>query len=142
MKTDKFYYVPLLESLANILKLEDFQAEILNPHENQSNEQLNDFCDGSLFKSHYMFSSDPNALQIIAYYDELEVVNPIGLYVKKTQAWVVCSTFWQILGPNIAQRLKQYSYLQLESMRILRNMALMNSCDLLLKILRHCTVTA
>ena len=83
MKTDKFYYVPLLESLANILKLEDFQAEILNPHENQSNEQLNDFCDGSLFKSHYMFNSDPNALQVIAYYDELEVVNPIGSYIKK-----------------------------------------------------------
>ena len=27
MKTDKFYYVLLLDSLANILKLEDFQAE-------------------------------------------------------------------------------------------------------------------
>ena len=30
-----------------------------------------------------MFSTDPFALQIIGYYDELEVVNPIGSYVKK-----------------------------------------------------------
>ena len=30
-----------------------------------------------------MFSSDPNSLQIIAYYDELEFVNLIGSYVKK-----------------------------------------------------------
>ena len=32
MKSDKFYYVPLLKSLANMLKLEDIQPEILNPH--------------------------------------------------------------------------------------------------------------
>lgn len=30
-----------------------------------------------------MFNSDPNALQLVAYYDELEVVNPIGSYIKK-----------------------------------------------------------
>ena len=83
MKTDKFYYVPLLDSLANILKLEDFQAEILNPHANHSGDPLGDFCDGTLCRSHPMFSSDPYALQVVAYYDELEVVNPIGSYVKK-----------------------------------------------------------
>ena len=30
-----------------------------------------------------MFSLDPHALQVVAYYDELEVVNPIGSYIKK-----------------------------------------------------------
>ena len=39
--------------------------------------------DGSLFKAHPLFSSDVHALQIIAYYDEMEIVNPIGSYVKK-----------------------------------------------------------
>ena len=56
MKTDKFYYVSLLDSLANILKLDDFQAEVFNPHGNQSGDQLGDFCDGTIFKSHPMFS--------------------------------------------------------------------------------------
>lgn len=83
MKSDKFYYVSLLDSLANILALEDFQSEVLHPHGNQSDDQLGDFCDGTLFKSHPMFSSDPHALQVVAYYDEIEVVNPIGSYVKK-----------------------------------------------------------
>ena len=83
MNTDNFYYVSLLDSLANILKLEDFQAEVLNPQGNLSGDQLGDFCDGTLFKSHPMFSSDPHALQVVAYYDELEVVNPIGSFIKK-----------------------------------------------------------
>ena len=83
MKTDKFYYVPLLDSLTNLLSLEDVQAEVLNPHQCHSREQLFDFCDGLVFKSHAIFCSDPCALQIIAYYDELEVANPLGSYVKK-----------------------------------------------------------
>ena len=44
---------------------------------------LGDFCDGSSFQTHPLFSSDAHALQVIAYYDELEIVNPIGSYVKK-----------------------------------------------------------
>lgn len=44
---------------------------------------IGDFCDGSTFEQHDLFSVYSNALQIIAYYDEVEVVNPIGTYVKK-----------------------------------------------------------
>ena len=43
---------------------------------------LIDFCNGSLFSAHPLFSTDPEALQIIAYFDELEVTNPIGSYVN------------------------------------------------------------
>ena len=82
-QTDKFYYVPILDSLRGLLELDDFQAEVMNPHIHSSSDRLGDFCDGSLFQTHPMFSSDPYALQVIPYYDELEVVNPIGSYVKK-----------------------------------------------------------
>jgi len=37
-----------------------------------------DFCDGDLFKNHPLFSVDKTALQIVAYYDLIEVVNPLG----------------------------------------------------------------
>ena len=83
MKSDNFYYVSLLDSITNILTIEDFQAEVLNPQGNNSGDQLGDFCDVSLFKSHPMFSTDPYALQVVAYYNELEVVNPIGSFIKK-----------------------------------------------------------
>ena len=115
MKTDNFYYVSLLDSLANLLKLEDFQVEVLNTHGNDSDDLLNDFCDGLLFKSHPNFTSEPHALQVVAFYDELEVVNPIGSYTKSLGA---CFTSWQTLGQNIGPLSKQYSFLLLENMKI------------------------
>ena len=44
---------------------------------------VGDFCDGSFFQNHPLFSVDVHALQIVAYYDELEIVNPLGSFVKK-----------------------------------------------------------
>ena len=82
-KTDKFYYVSLCSTLEKLMELDDYQAEVLNPHLTASSNLFQDFCDGSLYKSHPLFSCDPHALQIIGYYDELEVVNPLGSYVKK-----------------------------------------------------------
>ena len=75
--------MPLLKSLENLLKLEDYQAEVINSHQSQCNSELKDFCDGLLYKSHALFGCDSSALQLVAYYDELEVVNPIGSYVKR-----------------------------------------------------------
>ena len=81
LTSDKFYYVPLLETLKLLLTQKDVQKEVTSLH--QSGSKLEDFCDGSMYKTHPLFTSDPLALQVIGYYDELEVVNPIGSYVKK-----------------------------------------------------------
>lgn len=63
---------------------ESVQDEVLNCNARAHGDDcLEDFCDGSIVKSHELFSTDPNALQIIGYYDELEIVNPLGAYVKK-----------------------------------------------------------
>ena len=43
---------------------------------------MKDYSDGSLYKNHPLFSSDHQVLQIIGYFDELEVTNPVGSYVK------------------------------------------------------------
>lgn len=50
---------------------------------------MTDFCDGQLFHNNPLFSADPLALQIIAYFDELELCNPLGAYVKKHKLGVV-----------------------------------------------------
>ena len=44
----------------------------------RSDNFLADFCDGSLFKSHSFFQVHPSGLQLIIYFDELEVCNPLG----------------------------------------------------------------
>lgn len=48
---------------------------------------LSDFCDGTCFKSHQLFSTHKNALQIMLYYDDIEVCNPLGSNTKKAQTW-------------------------------------------------------
>ena len=60
-----------------------------NTQRMHNNELLEDFCNGRLFKMHPLFSSDPHALQIIAYFDELEVCNPLGSHVKKHKLGLV-----------------------------------------------------
>ena len=52
-------------------------SQISKPHQ-QEDGLINDFCDGSLFKAHPLFNEEPQALQIIAYYDDVEVCNPLG----------------------------------------------------------------
>ena len=46
-------------------------------------------CDGSVFRTHPLFSYDPSALQIIAFFDELELCNPLGTHVKKHKLAIV-----------------------------------------------------
>ena len=70
MKTDNFYYVSLLDSLASQLNLEDFQVEVLNTHGTSAMAYCSNTasCDGLLFKQslvlytmcHFMMSQKSN----------------------------------------------------------------------------------
>lgn len=51
--------------------------QVFLPH-SRSDGYLSDYCDGYLFKNHQLFRAKPNALQLILYFDELEVCNPLG----------------------------------------------------------------
>ena len=75
-----FYYVPLFETLKSLLINPGVVHEIENPR--PPSNLLRDFCDGDRFKSHPLFRNDNNALQIVAYYDELEICNPLGAAAK------------------------------------------------------------
>ena len=47
---------------------------------------LADYCDGTVYKSHGLFSASDSEippLEIIAYYDDVEMCNPIGSRAKK-----------------------------------------------------------
>ena len=57
---------------------------------------IEDFFNGANFWNNPLFSQDPEALQIIGYYDELEVCNPLGLHIKKHKVGVVFYTLGNI----------------------------------------------
>lgn len=43
---------------------------------------IGDFCDAASYKNHPLFSQNHQALQVMLYYDDLEVCNPIGSRAK------------------------------------------------------------
>ena len=85
-----YQYVPLLSSLRSLLsdpsiidQVEQCQSCV------HTDGVVEDVCDGSVFRTHPLFSSDPSALQIIAVFDELELCNPLGTHVKHKLAIVL-----------------------------------------------------
>ena len=54
----------------------------MNPHASDDG-LLHDFCDGESFKHHPLFGTDQFALQLLLYYDDLEVCNPLGSRANK-----------------------------------------------------------
>ena len=49
----------------------------------RTDEIMEDFCDSPKAKQHPLFSKLRNALQIILYFDEVELCNPLGAFRKK-----------------------------------------------------------
>lgn len=43
---------------------------------------MEDYCDGLQFKNHLLYSHEPQSLQIMLYYDEVELCNPLGAAKK------------------------------------------------------------
>lgn len=52
--------------------------EVNNNHSCNQEGTIQDFCDGEFIKQHELFRTHPQALQIIMYYDDIEVGNPLG----------------------------------------------------------------
>ena len=50
LRSDTFYYVSLLDTLKLLLTNKEIQNKVTSPH--HSSTKLEDFCDGSLFKTH------------------------------------------------------------------------------------------
>ena len=59
-----------------------FPCMQINGGHNDTPGFLSDYCDGQQFHEHPLLSSTP-CLQIILYYDELEICNPLGSRRKK-----------------------------------------------------------
>lgn len=69
------------------------------------NNVFTDMCDGSVFKTHPLFSMNKQAIQIIAYFDEVELCNPLGSSTKKHKLGCVFFTIGN-LRPKFRSRLK------------------------------------
>ena len=98
------------------------------PQRVRSDNTLEDFCDGELFKAHPLFSLDPMALQIIAFYDEVELCNPLGTHVKKHKLGIVFFTLGNI-HPTYRSTLRTIQFVLAATCPVIENYGL----DIILK---------
>ncbi|XP_057706931.1 uncharacterized protein LOC130924402 [Corythoichthys intestinalis] len=118
---DKFMYVPILSTLESIFKSQHI-ADMLKPSET-SDSRLRDICDGSLLKTHPLFSVEKHTVQIQLFFDEFEVANPLGSKRGIHKLGAIYFTLrnfspkWNSLLANIhlcalfhAQDIKRYSF--------------------------------
>jgi hypothetical protein len=75
-------YVPILETLQAQLNNATVLQEITDGHKDIP-AFLSDYCDGQQFHKHPLLNSRTPCFQIILYYDELEICNPLGSRRKK-----------------------------------------------------------
>ena len=84
-------YVPIKESLKNLLEDETYLAQkIADPYYHEENV-IKDCKDGTYFKQNQFFVNNPGAVPIVLFQDELEVANPLG--AGKTKHKIQCTYF-------------------------------------------------
>ncbi|GBM07434.1 hypothetical protein AVEN_26501-1 [Araneus ventricosus] len=93
-KTCSFQYVSVLSTLKFLLMQDDVFQQVINPIGNSDNNVVSSFNDGQFAKSHLLFSTNQEALQINMFCDEFEVCNPLGVH-RKTHKILA---FYYILG--------------------------------------------
>lgn len=97
IKNKSFYYVPLIKSLEQLLSHSRILEMISTPPQSLNKEDFfYDIADGSLFKSHPLFSVKPSALQLILYTDEIEIRNPLGSHASVNKLLMVYYTLGNI----------------------------------------------
>ncbi|XP_034057976.1 uncharacterized protein LOC117536966 isoform X2 [Gymnodraco acuticeps] len=97
IKNKSFYYIPLINSLQQLLSNSRI-FDMINTAPQSCNKDgfLYDIVDGSLFKSHPLFSIKPTALQLILYTDEIEICNPLGSHASVNKLLMVYYTLGNI----------------------------------------------
>lgn len=64
-------------------------------HFSSDSTVLKDFCDGSRFRNHPLFSMHNNAPQIVLYYDDIEVTNQLALIEIFTNLVAYCNFMFE-----------------------------------------------
>ena len=79
--TSTFQYIPLQDSLQALLTNKQISSQLLQQVPKKPNI-LSDFSDGTVYREHPVYQNHPQALQIVLYADEFDVVNPLGVHAS------------------------------------------------------------
>lgn len=75
---DAFYYISVLKTIQVQLGCSKLLDMVLaGPKKSGDPSILEDFCDGTFFQNHELFSNDHSALLLLLYYDDVNFINPL-----------------------------------------------------------------
>jgi len=105
------YTVPFLSNLKNLLYNDEMRFCVDNPRLKENNVYRT-VLDGSFYQNNDFFRRNRNALAIILYYDNLEVVNPLGANTKKHK---LAMFYWTLANiyPEVRSTLKTVNLLSI-----------------------------
>lgn len=92
------YIIPFQQSLELLLKHPEVAKEVIenHPHDDDDDADMKyDICDGTFCRNHPVFVEDPSGIKIMIYYDDIEVLNPIGHHTKKHK---LSMFYWTLLN--------------------------------------------
>ena len=92
-KNDTVQYIPVLETLKIVMSHEDVLGTVLQSRQS-TNGRLYSFNDGAVYKGNKLFSAVKNALELVLYHDDFNVINPLGNKVSKYKV----SAFYFVIG--------------------------------------------
>lgn len=90
--SEHFQYVSILKTLTEVMKTNNIR-NVLMREKYSEDGKIRSFLDGTKYKSFNFFKDNPNALRITLYFDEFEVVNPLG---SKVGIHKVGGFYWSI----------------------------------------------
>ena len=67
-----FMLIYLLNHVQRIIINNYIKLQVENPHQILIVGLVGDYCDGKKFQDHSLYRTNPSALQLIIYYDELQ----------------------------------------------------------------------
>ena len=80
VENDQYHFVSVCDVVKALLQNEDIieQWDTGTSQSQRNDGYLRDYCDGSYFREHPLFSVCPDAVRVHLYIDEFEIANPIG----------------------------------------------------------------
>lgn len=87
------YFVPFLPKLSIVLSLPEVRAQRVSSSENS--DLMTSTLHGNFFKNHPFVQEHPDCLAFMLFSDEFELVNPLGVNVRKHK---LTAFFWTLLN--------------------------------------------
>ena len=81
LNSDAIIYISIRKTLKVLLQRPDIRAA-LNHEPTSTPGIFNDVCDGAIYRQHPVLSLPQKKVQLVAYYDEIELCNPLGSHAK------------------------------------------------------------